>query len=127
MISIILLILGGIFNSVMDVIYFKWDKSIFKNIKNVNLYNWCNPTYSWKNKWKDRDPSKGEKFPGSSTIFVFITDLWHFAKFLMLWCISLAIVFYTPITPYLILDIIILHVSFTFIFELFLSKIWIKK
>lgn len=32
---------------------------------------------SWKNKWKDGDPKKGEKFLGSSTIFVQLTDAWH--------------------------------------------------
>ena len=36
-----------------------------------------NPDLSWQNKWKNGDPSQGEKFPGSSTIFVTFTDGWH--------------------------------------------------
>lgn len=32
---------------------------------------------SWKNKWKNGDKKQGEKFLGSSTIFVLFTDAWH--------------------------------------------------
>ena len=39
------------------------------------------PKISWRNKWKNGDPAQGERFPGSSTIFVFLTDAWHLAKF----------------------------------------------
>jgi len=35
------------------------------------------PDISWKNKWKNGDPAQGEKFPGSSTLFVCTTDGWH--------------------------------------------------
>ena len=38
---------------------------------------WLNPDLSWRNKWKNGDPSHGEKFPGSSTVFVCFTDGWH--------------------------------------------------
>ena len=36
-----------------------------------------NPAESWRNKYQDGDKTKGEKFPGSSTIFVAFTDGWH--------------------------------------------------
>lgn len=36
-----------------------------------------NPDLSWQNKWKNDDPAQGEKFLGSSTIFVTFTDGWH--------------------------------------------------
>ena len=36
-----------------------------------------NPDLSWRNKWKNGDPAQGEKFPGSSTVFVSLTDGWH--------------------------------------------------
>lgn len=36
-----------------------------------------NPAISWKNKYKDGDFLRGEKFPGSSTIFVSTTDAKH--------------------------------------------------
>ena len=35
------------------------------------------PDISWKNKWRSGNPSNGEAFPGSSTIFVGLTDGWH--------------------------------------------------
>ena len=36
-----------------------------------------NPKLSWMNKWKNKDYKQGEKFIGSSTVFVMFTDLWH--------------------------------------------------
>lgn len=39
------------------------------------------PRVSWQNKWKNRDPKQGPRFPGSTTLFVFLTDGWHLAKF----------------------------------------------
>jgi hypothetical protein len=40
--------------------------------------------FSWKRKWKNGDPEQGEAFPGSSTVFVFLTDGWHLAQFFFL-------------------------------------------
>lgn len=37
---------------------------------------------SWKNKWKNGDPSQGEAFPLSSTALVIFTDVWHMCDFL---------------------------------------------
>ena len=84
MISIIFLILAGFFNSIMDIIIHKWNKSIFSKIKNDKLLQFINPTLSWKNKWKNSDYKQGEKFIGSSTVFVMFTDLWHLCQFLMI-------------------------------------------
>lgn len=126
MISIILLILAGIFNACMDVLKTRFNKSIFKNWKHQK---WIDPSISyvfWTNKWKDGDPSAGEKFPGSSTFLVWITDFWHLCKMLMLLCIMFAIVFYNPLVTWWA-DILILYCSFTIPFELFFSKILIKK
>lgn len=39
--------------------------------------SWSNPDISWRNKWKDGNPSKGPAFTGSTTIFVGFTDLYH--------------------------------------------------
>lgn len=36
-----------------------------------------NPANTWQNKWQDGMPSHGEKFPGSSTVFVCFTDKYH--------------------------------------------------
>jgi hypothetical protein len=48
MITLILITLAGICNSIMDVLFTRFDKSIFKNL---NPLYW-NPKYSWKYKWK---------------------------------------------------------------------------
>ena len=58
----------------MDKLQFHYDKSIFKNFKNQQFWD---GRISWKNKWKNGDKEQGEKFPGSSTFFVFTTDAWH--------------------------------------------------
>ena len=119
--SIILLMLSGFFNSIMDVIRYRWNKSIFNGIND----KWMNPSISWKNKWKNGDINQGEKFFGSSTFLVFLTDFWHFAKSLMILFYVLSVVMYKPIFNWYI-DSIILYLSFTITFEIFFSKILIK-
>jgi len=119
-ISIILLIFAGIFNACMDVLKYRWNTSIFQNWKNQQ---WINPSLSWYNKWKPNS-KLGDLI--MSTVLVWLTDMWHFAKMLMLLCIMFAIVFYTPIYQWWT-DIIILYFTFTGTFELFYSLIFIKR
>jgi hypothetical protein len=132
MLSILFLSLAGICNAIMDSILFHWDKSIFKGSK---LEWWANPEVSYKNKWKNHSNSEdGEKFPGSSTIFVFITDLWHFAQSFMITFFVLGVLFYDGIVVIkgyplvsLLIDFVILKGVFSLTFELFWSKILKKK
>ncbi len=132
MLSILFLLLAGICNAIMDSILFHWDKSIFKGSK---LEWWANPKVSYKNKWKNHSNSEdGEKFPGSSTIFVFITDLWHFAQSFMITFFVLGVLFYDSIVVIkgyplvsLLIDFVILKGVFSLTFELFWSKILKKK
>jgi len=119
-ISIILIIFAGIFNACMDVLKYRWNTSIFQNWKNQQ---WINPSLSWHNKWKP-DSKIGDLI--MSTVLVWITDMWHFTKMMMLLCIMFAIVFYFPIYKWWA-DIIILYFAFTGTFELFYSQIFIKK
>jgi len=63
----------GITKSIQDKLLFHFDNSVFKR-----LGNWWNPKESWKNKWKEGDKSKGERFFLSSTWLVSLTDAWHF-------------------------------------------------
>lgn len=35
---------------------------------------------SWKNKYKNGDPDQGPLFFGSTTVFVWLTDMYHFFK-----------------------------------------------
>ena len=76
--TLILMYLAGLAEAIMDILNHRFSSSIFKDFNE----HWWNPEISWKNKWKDYDHTKGEAFIGSSTVFVFITDAWHFFKFL---------------------------------------------
>ena len=111
----IFIIIAGILNSVMDVIQFKWSSSIFNRITNPSLIKYMNPSVSWKNKWKD--DLKTERFIGSSTVFVFITDFWHLLKMLMIVMIAFSIVYYNPIYCTLV-DILIYYLLFTIPFQI---------
>jgi len=54
----------------------------YKTIKekfNLDDHFW-NPDSSWRNKWKNGDYTQGEKFLGSSTIFVGFTDGYHMTR-----------------------------------------------
>jgi hypothetical protein len=119
MISIILVLFASICNAIMDVLKYRWNKSIFTMWQNQN---WVNPSLSWDNKWLPK--SKLGDFI-MSTILVWVTDFWHFCKFLMLLSIMFAIVFYKPLINWWV-DILILYCAFTITFEIFYSKILIK-
>jgi hypothetical protein len=114
------MILAGISNAAMDVLRYRYNTSIFRFWKNQN---WVNPSLSWPNKWKP-DSKLGDLI--MSTVLVWVTDFWHFAKMIMLICISLAIVFYSPIYKWWT-DFLMMHIAFTATFELFFSKLFIKK
>ena len=86
--SLVSLFLAGMCKGVMDTLQFHFSVSIFKNRK----AQFWNPQESWRNKYKDGDPTKGPKFPGSTTIFVALTDGWHLFQLFMLACIRTAIV-----------------------------------
>lgn len=129
MLSILFLALAGMCNAVMDKIVFHWDDSIFKGSK---LDWWANPEVSYKNKWKNNSNSSGgEKFPGSSTVFVWVTDLWHFAQSFMISFFVLAALFYGDgIINYfdnnwfnIFIDFMVLKSAFSLTFELFWSVI----
>tara|TARA_B100000927_G_C16219517_1_gene370873 strand:- start:13 stop:444 length:432 start_codon:yes stop_codon:yes gene_type:complete len=78
-ISIILIILSGASEAVMDKVQFHYDKSIFWNDDKYKQTFW-DPDRSWVNKYKPGSTSK-PKFWGSTTFFVFTTDAWHLFKF----------------------------------------------
>ncbi len=64
---------------------------------------WNNET-AWKNKWRNGDPSEGERFWGSSHIFASCTDGWHVVKLFWIFHFIAAIVLYSPILPSILLD-----------------------
>lgn len=67
--------------AIMDLVSFK-----FKNTPQWMKPQFWNPVFSWLNKWGKNDTTK-ERFWGSSTVFVFLTDGWHLCKFIMLNCV----------------------------------------
>ena len=136
---LLLLIAAGIGKAIMDVTRFRFATSVFA--KYVNSF-WVNPEISWRNKYKNRDPQQGEAFPGSTTIFVFVTDLWHFSQFIFLRCILFVPVFYALFSRHYttlsgfcglhhwsmwIVDYVFLSAVFGLTFTLFYSIVFKKK
>lgn len=124
----ILIVIASISKSIMDTVNFKFKDSIFSKIKSEKLKNWFNQTDSWKNKYKDRDPSKGPAFIGSTTIFVWITDAWHFFQMIMLTSYELMCIlpiWYVFDFNFLMIFIMLGIVKSVrgFIFEIFWNKI----
>lgn len=131
MITLFLLFLAGALNATMDVLSFRYKTSIFS--KYTKLQEFFNPQESWVNKYKDNNPELGPKFFGSKTFLVFLTDAWHLAKILMITAFTLAIVFYNPVIVTesifvnIVANLLLMRVVFSSTFELFFSKILIKK
>ena len=131
MITLFLLFLAGALNATMDVLSFRYKTSIFS--KYTKLQEFFNPQESWVNKYKDNNPNLGPKFFGSKTFLVFLTDAWHLAKMLMITAFTLAIVFYNPVIVTesifvnIVANLLLMRVVFSATFELFFSKILIKK
>jgi hypothetical protein len=124
LISIIFFLLAGICNACMDVLRYRYNTSIFRFWKNQE---WINPSLSWVNKWKPTT-KLGDLI--MSTVLVWVTDFWHFVKMLMILFFTFGAILYQPIFnsfPNIWLNLIILYFTFTGTFELFFSKILIKK
>lgn len=116
----------------MDTVDFKFNQSIFSNLKSQKARYWWNQSEGWKNKYKDRDPSKGPAFPGSTTIFVWLTDAWHFFQMIMLTSFQSAILigFFVcqPIVWWIfIFAILLMKMIGGFVFEIFWRYLWKKK
>jgi hypothetical protein len=118
--SFLLVALAGMFNATMDVLRYRYNKSIFSNWR---AQWWINPSISWRNKWKPKSKLGDFLF---STVLVWVTDMWHFVKMLMLTSMCFAISLH-HIHTNILLDAIILYFIFTSIFELFFSFVLIKK
>lgn len=136
MISLILMILAGVCKAVMDTLQFHFHESVFTHKQDgvVGLLKdrFWNPEMSWINKYKDGDKSKGEKFFGSSTVFVAFTDGWHLFGMLNHFLIVAAIVLYSPITPIkikvlsILVDFLIIKITHQSVFHAFYTWIFRK-
>lgn len=84
------LFLAGMSNGLMDALHFHEAWKCFDNAA------FWNPETSWKNKWAmsaEGVPIVGkERFWGSSTFLVALTDGWHLSKFGWLFFIKSAVV-----------------------------------
>lgn len=69
--SAVCFFISGCFDGVMDYLQFHYSKP----------NQFWNPDISWTNKYKNHDPAQGEKFPGSTSVFVWTQDGWHLCKF----------------------------------------------
>lgn len=108
-----LIIIASIAKSIQDKIQFHYHKSVFKK-----LNNFWNPEYSWKNKYKEGNPDKGPKFPGSTTIFIALTDAWHLFGLIRNFSLILIPTIITENLWFLLL-----YPIFIIIFHLFFHKI----
>ena len=86
---VVTIFIFGISKAICDV-----SECCFNNSKLAKL----NPLFwdkhkSWKNKWKGGVAANGEKFFGSSTFLVWITDAWHLFTGLSYIALSIAVAF----------------------------------
>jgi hypothetical protein len=119
-IGLFLIILSGVAEAIMDTLQFHYDNSIFKKFKNQRFWY---PGFSWMNKWKDGDPKNGERFLGSSTIFVALTDAWHLFKFIHTQTLFLGL-FFLAISNLTLLEAIIYFLIARISFGIFFSLVY---
>lgn len=70
-----LMYVSGASKGMSDVLMFHYDH--FQRIHPGANPQFWNPAISWLNKYKNGDPSQGEAFPLSSTLFSPFLDGWH--------------------------------------------------
>lgn len=130
MISLILMCLAGICKAIQDTLQFHFHESVFYGAGRLIFWN---PEVIWKYKYKNGDPKQGERFFGSSTIFVFATDGWHLFGMINHFLIVAAIVLYSPITTIkikvlsVLMDFLIIKIAHQSVFHAFYTWIFSKK
>ena len=121
--SYFLIVAAAASEAIMDKIQFHYDRSIFSNLKLKQTF-W-NPNESWKNKWKS--DLKTERFPGSSTIFVFTTDAWHLFKFFRNTSLFIGLPLLMFGFNHIIIEMIMARIMYGLTFTLYFDKILVKK
>jgi hypothetical protein len=71
-------LLAGGFEGISETLQHHYPEFDMK-FPNANQQFW-NPSLSWRNKYRNGDYLQGERFPGSSTIFVWTTDGYHLMR-----------------------------------------------
>ena len=85
---ILLGITACIFNFLMDEVKHKYDR-FFGKILPDSWDKWFDPSASYTNKYFSKNPFVRFLF---MTVLVWVTDFWHFAKFISLTCFGLIVV-----------------------------------
>jgi hypothetical protein len=85
-----LLVLAGASKGFNETLEFNW-KGFAAVFPKANP-KWFYPQQSFKNKYKDGDPEKGEKFPLSTSALVMFTDQYHLNNFIQRGSITAALV-----------------------------------
>ena len=85
-----LLMLSGAAKGLNETLEFNWQG--FASVFPKANPDWYWPQQSAKNKYKDGDPAKGEKFPLSSSLLVMFTDQYHLNNFIHRGAITAALV-----------------------------------
>lgn len=85
-----LLVLAGAAKGFNETLEFNW-KGFAAVFPKANP-KWFYPQQSFKNKYKDGDPEKGEKFPLSTSALVMFTDQYHLNNFIQRGSITAALV-----------------------------------
>lgn len=75
-----LVIVGGVAKGFNETLQYHYKD--FKRVFPGANHQWFNPAISWKNKYQNRDRTKGEAFPGSKSLFVAFTDQYHLNNFI---------------------------------------------
>jgi len=70
---------SGMLDGTTESINYHYESGFKPRFKKANSQFW-NPAESWKNKYKNGDPAQGEKFRGSTTSMVFVTDAYHLLR-----------------------------------------------
>lgn len=99
-------------------------KNVFKiakfNVKNSWKFKYKNGLEHYTEKWyyfRTHNPYYAEKFPFSSTYFVFTTDLWHFMDFIRTNSMYLIIYLWSGSISILVVSKLVQWISFNVIYN----------
>jgi len=73
------MLVSGMMDGTVESITWHYEDGFKLRCPNANDLFW-NPAISWKNKYKNHDPAQGQRFPGSTNVFVFTTDAYHLLR-----------------------------------------------
>ena len=122
--TLTLCLISGLFDGLAETLKWHSDKFIDK-FPRQNPNFWI-PSLSWVNKWKNGDPSQGEKFWLSSRALVSLTDGYHLSRLLkniqLFIAVALPVVFLS--IPYYILLFALSYLLYTVGFSIIYDKLF---